>query len=151
MKCGQRWHVSLSDRSFKRQHADHTFSLVIAIATVTSSAPRACFISLNPKVWFPRSKATDMLWMSSKLLLLKANEISVVVTAVLPNLSWQIQRILWGPREHDKLVFGKDEQLLFRKPNRLLKRNKSRFWKTNQAFITLSQVIEQWWTQRYKM
>ena len=139
LKCGQRRHVSLSDGSFRRPHACHTVSLVTVIATVTSSAPtQSLLISLSPKVGFPRSKATDMLWMSSKLLLLKANEISAVVTTVLPNLSWQIQRILWGPREHDKLGFGKDEQLLFRKPDRLLQRNKSRFWKTNQAFITLS-------------
>ena len=150
VKCGQRWHVSLSDRSFKSQQADHTFSLVTVIAIVTSShtepassawIPMWAFHGAKPQIcceWAVScccSKLTRFLWLLLQYYLIYPD---------------RYKGFCVPQGNVTKLVSGKDGQLLFRKPNRLFKRNKSRFWKTNQAFITLSQVIAQWWTQRYK-
>lgn len=105
MKCGWRWCVSLLGRSFKSQHMDHTFSSVMSLlpwpAMSHTEAPPSARI---PKWNFHGPKPqTCCEWAINCCCWKLTRFLGLFVTTVLPNLFWQIQRILEGLREHDQI------------------------------------------------
>lgn len=105
VKCGQPWCVSLLGRSFKSQHVDHNFSLVMSLLP----CPEMSQTEAAPSAWIPKwnfrgaKPQTCCEWAINCHCWKLTRFLGLFVTTVLPNLFWQIKRILWGLREHDQI------------------------------------------------